>query len=58
MAINEQVKTNVEAVTAIRALLGVSEEEATDIVETVRPHIEKPFRLALRDAYAQLEHRK
>lgn len=58
MATNEQVRTNMAAVTAVRALLGITEEEATDIVETVRPHIEQPYRIALKDAYAEIERYK
>lgn len=54
----EQARTNMAAVVAVRALLGVNEEEATDIVETVRPHIEQPFRLALKDAYLEIDRLK
>lgn len=54
----DQARTNMAAVVAIQGLLGVSEEEATDIVETVRPHLERPFVLALKDANAEISRLK
>lgn len=47
MAAAESPRPNQAALTAVRAVLGCTEEVAADIVEIVRPHIEQPLRSAL-----------
>ena len=53
-AIASSGKAFEDAVTAVRALLGVNAEVATDIVMTVKPHLEHPFHVAMRDLNAQI----
>ena len=58
MAASDVARTNQNAVMAVRALLGrnvVSEEQATDLVEVVRPHLERPYQLALLQAQRENE---
>lgn len=43
-----------DAVMAVRALLGVNSEVATDIVMTVKPHLEHPYQVAMRDLNQQI----
>lgn len=57
MAASDVSRTNQNAVLAVQALLGsttVSEEQAADVVEAIRPHIERPFQLALASAQSEL----
>lgn len=52
MAGSDSSRVNQAAVTAARAALGpqVGEDVAVDVVEVVRPHIERPYQLALAQA--------
>lgn len=44
-------RTNPRAVTAVKALIpGINDEDATDVVESVRFYIEQPLLLALQTA--------
>lgn len=56
MATSESIRTNQNAVLAVRALLGsqVSDDQAADVVEAVRPHIERPYQVALSQARAEI----
>jgi len=47
MATSDQVRSNGAAVNAVRKVIKITEEEAVDVVETLRPHIERPFQEAL-----------
>ena len=47
MATNDQVRSNGAAVNAVRKVIKLTEEEAVDVVETLRPHIERPYQEAL-----------
>jgi hypothetical protein len=47
MATNDQVRSNGAAINAVRKVIKITEEEAVDVVETLRPHIERPFQEAL-----------
>lgn len=49
----DTARSNPSAVLAVRGLLGCDEETATDVVEVVRPHLERPLQLALEAALAQ-----
>lgn len=47
---SDTARTNNAAILAVRGLLGCDEDTAIDIVETVRPHLERPLQLALESA--------
>lgn len=47
MAQAETPRVNPDAVTAVRALLGCTDEVAIDVIEVLRPHLELPLRVAL-----------
>ena len=58
MAVAESPRSNSSAVLAVRGILGCSEEAALEVVEAVRPHLERPLLTALaqsRERIADLE---
>jgi hypothetical protein len=56
MAASDSSRTNQNAVVAVRAMLGsgITDDQAADVVEAVRPHLERPFQVALQDANARI----
>jgi len=52
----DTTRVNQAAVTAVRAVIGpqANAETAADIVEAVRPHIERPYQLALEQAQREI----